>query len=406
MAAALCLSSASAVEVYDLEPDAQLFSLNSGVSTLAASDSWYDSVLQNLQWIMFDITDIHSALDATSDDSLYNQITKLVDASNYLGNISDWLGATPSLGNEYSLYQLLSWIDDSTTSMVGQLFDLDTELSLFRSGWSSALTVPAGTTIVNSAGFAAEASSDRSLVQMLNLAFRGFSSQLTTGSNNLYLDASGSRATTSGNITFANLVRRGFLGLSSNIGAQTTQLGVDLDEQTQQLSGDLHQISDGEYGVDLFDSDTGSSDMLIRQYPTMGDMLQAYLAAMQWDLGALTFLYADEETIQAKKDAAENISAADEGFLAPDSVGGISADSLGDAADAVGGTKELFDTGVSVGQAFEQLQGSGPLEFFTSVTASNLDTVPATASEDDDDFVHFYDPTNSEFFELIGKGAD
>lgn len=44
------------------------------------------------------------------------------------------------------------------------------------------------------------------------------------------------------------------------------------------------------------------------------------------------------------------------------------------------------------------------MEFFTAQTASELNSVAVSYARDDD-FVHFYDPENSEFFELIGKGV-
>lgn len=194
LAAALCVgsASASAVEVYDFEPDVQLFSMRSAASTLAATDDWYSYVLQNLEWIMDDISDINSGFGFPSNDSLYSHLQDLVGTADntltYVGDIAWWLGASPTSGDPtlgewlgmsgatstaFSLYNLISWIDDSTSLMAVQLGDIDTELSLFRSGWASAMTIPAGTTIVNSGGFTAVASGDRSLVQLLNLAFRG-----------------------------------------------------------------------------------------------------------------------------------------------------------------------------------------------------------------------------------------
>ena len=171
------------------------------------------------------------------------------------------------------------------------------------------------------------------------------------------------------------------------------------------LSSNIKSISIGSYTVPMFMSDSGED--YTATATTMGQMLNLYLQRIENDAAQLAFVYADEETIQAKKDAADNEAAATDGFLKPGSAGSLSVSDIGSAADAVGSTKDLYATGVTPGQAFEQLQGSGPLAFFTAETAAALDTVPATVSDlEDDDFVHFYDPSNSEFFELIGKGAN
>lgn len=405
------MAPASAVDVYDLRSDAQFMSLNSGLATAAADDSWYDSMLQDLEWIMFDVTDIAADVDTirsllgfpvhiTLYDCLASLVTTSSDSLTYVGDIACWLGADSWDSNLYTLGEWLGM--DSASSTSASLYDLIySQASLtssfkssfedFFSVWSSdhflladlrnLFSVPAGSDVVGYDGLLRRVDSAFSFPYFFNNAFRGLWTLLRSSSGASFLSTSGSSSVSSSQLSIADTIRYGFLGLSSN----------------------LKDISTGSYTVPLFMSDTGED--LFESVSTMGDMLDLYLMRLQRDIGQMAFIYADEETIQAKKDAASNESAVTDGFLSPGSVGSLSVSDIGDAAEAVSGTKDLFDTGVSVGQAFKQLQGSGPLEFFTSATAANLNTVPAMAAEDDDDFVHFYDSTNSEFFELIGKGG-
>lgn len=446
LAASLCVGSASAVDVYDLERDAQLLSLDDGIATASADDTWYDSVLQNLEWIMFDIADvceflydISDKLGPFTDTSLFGQMESLIE---YFADTSARLGAYDTISGSY-------------LSSSGKLLSVPSEISI---------------------------------AELLQMGFAGVANHLLVYGGNTVLMETGSSGTvsSSGFMTFSSLVRRGFLGLSANINslsqsnsaavyAAADLIGTDVETATsalsasnvavvnsaadllktqmqtstttlktsvddardvlhndvnamsqqvnyrldslndnldltrEQLSDDLDEISNGSYFPIFFDSSglLGSTGNFVEggETTSMGEALFSLLQFVHLDLGRLSYLYADLETVQAKTLSQDNQTAAFDGFVSPGSVGGVSASDLGDAATAVGGTKELFDTGVSIGQAFDQLQGSGPLEFFTSVTASNLNTVPATYS-DDDDFVHFYDPNNSEFFELIGKGGD
>lgn len=431
LAASLCVGSASAANVYDLERDTQLMSLDKAVSTASADDTWYESVLQNLEWIMFDMSDvceflydISNKIGPYDDTSIFGQLWSLIE---YSADSAIRLGAYDSIAGSY-------------LSSSGKLLNVPSEISI---------------------------------AELLQMGFAGVANHLLVYGGNTVLMETGLTGTvnSSGFMPFSGLVRRGFLGLSANINSlsqsnsaavyaaadligtdvetasllvnssiaslidsnvsvvnsaantlktqiqsSTTTLKTEIDQMDsnltttrQQLSDDLHQISNGSYFTLLFDGSglLGSPGEFVDagELNSMGEALVALLQFVQFDLGRLSYLYADLDSVQAKKDSQDNQNAALEGFVSPGSVGGVSASDLGDAATAVGGTKELFDTGVSIGQAFDQLQGSGPLEFFTSVTASNLNTVPATYS-DDDDFVHFYDPSNSEFFELIGKGGD
>lgn len=81
------------------------------------------------------------------------------------------------------------------------------------------------------------------------------------------------------------MMRRGLLGLSAN----------------------LKDISSGDYQTEIYNSSVGgllldpNGSVWAFDNPNMGSMLDTYLHYMQQDLGKLTFVFADPETIQAKR---------------------------------------------------------------------------------------------------------
>lgn len=450
---ALCVTSSFAV--YRVDPDsAAAFSLNmdNGIATAEATDTWYDSILQNVEWMMFDISSLYTFVteDIYSDlgdlcEFFYDLNTKILGGkengtvlgwlnsiTEYLADTAIWLGAYDG-EDAPQLNELLETLNNSVVSSISsvdgsigywsslweaaqtfsgvkylgaggvavaptgpyslsdvirlgflgvgsQMSSWRTDFSNWVTSWTASQTF-SGLKYLSGTGFAVSPSGSYSLSDVFRLGFLGLGSQLTTPSGTLFLNRFGETTTSTSELTFASVMRNSFLGLSSNVKA----------------------ISTGSYTLSLYDSDTTADSAVTAS--TMGNMIHQYLDAMQDDLGALTFVLADSETVQAKKDSAGASGAATEFFLNPDSDASLSFTDIGNASVAVSEVKNLFDTGVSVGHAFDQLRESGPLEFFTSVTASNLNTVPVVYSAEDDDFVHFYDPDNSEFFELIGKGG-
>lgn len=356
----------SAADTYQLRADTQIMTASDVIMPLSTpeddTEGWY--------WGLYDM--VHDMME--DSDSMMNDLNNLRYDLGFTSEYSmaDYLGSMENvllLLEDYSFYmeRALSSIDDAMSTVVG---------------FHPNFTLPAGFNYLRQDGVVAEYSGGN-FGSLVRAGFAGLGNHLGVTSGQQVLLENGNSGTTTGTFLFSSMVRRGLLGLSQNIKA----------------------ISSGSYTLELFNSSTGEV------YPsftasTLGQMMDMYYALMQQDIGKLAFVFADDETIQAKKDSKDNEDAAVGGFLDPDGVGSISASDIGSAADAVGSTKDLFDTGVSPDQAFEQLSGSGPLEFFTSTTAANLDTVPATMSDEDDGFIHFYDPSNSEFFELIGKGGN
>lgn len=408
LAAALCLAPASAADVYRVQSDTNVLSMSAYdvVATAEWSDNQISQVLTYLSNIYSSLSKIYSDTSSIVLDvgSMEHDLGFLLDRFGYsnggtlaadLASLINSFGfknwgvsfrelLTGNMTWSYSLMDFLNmdYLSDQRMETAFDSFQGSfTALSDVLTTLSSYYRVPTGVTMLGGDGFYSRVTSPSDIFWLIRTAFLGIASHLIVGSESTVLGPSGSSLVLTSDASLDTLLRYGFLGLSSNVRA----------------------ISSGGFSLLPFFSDSGESAEF--HSDDMGHMLSLLLSRMQIDLGHLGFLYADDDAIQAKKDAAENEKAATDGFLKPGGPGSLSVSDITSAAGAVGSTKDMLSTGVSPGQAFEQLQGSGPLEFFTSVTAANLNTVPVSVAEEDDDFVHFYDPSNSEFFELIGKGG-
>jgi len=405
LAAALCLAPASAADVYRVQSDTNVLTMSAYdvVATAEWSDNEISQVLTSLNnifnsvsnieddtgWLYTDLHAMRTVLNNLYDRFGYVSGSSLAaDFDVLLDNLGfqNWSLSLREVltGNRVYGYSLMDYLSMANAADTAFKSSFDSWVTDWRVNAASSYLFLRQTNfdILSRDGNLYSVPYPFSIVDVLSEGLLGLGYMFRIPSNELLLGVYGESYYTDRPISLAYILRDSFLGLSANI----------------------KSISTGSYTVPLFMSDTGEDYTPTAM--TMGAMLNLYLQRMQRDMGQMAFIYADEETIQAKKDAAENEKAATDGFLKPGGPGSLSASDITSAAGAVGSAKDMLSTGVTPGQAFEQLQGSGPLEFFTSVTASNLNTVPATASDlEDDDFVHFYDPSNSEFFELIGKGG-
>lgn len=395
LAAALCLAPASAADVYRVQSDTNVLQMSAYdvVATAEWSSTQITDVLNYLRNIEIDtddlsdtLTNFYNRFGYSSGSSLAADFDVLLDNFGF----QNWGQSLREVltGNRVYTYSLMDYLSMANAADTAFKSSFDSWVTswntVFGSGvnFGSYFNLVPGQQILYSNGQTNVLSVPISFNEFLRSGLLGLASQFLHLSGESYLDMSGSRSVLSVETPFRYIFSASMIGLSTNLKA----------------------ITSGSYTLPLFMSDTGED--YTPTASTMGEMLNLYLQRMQRDMGQMAFIYADEETIQAKKDAAENEKAATDGFLKPGGPGSLSASDITSAAGAVGSAKDMLSTGVTPGQAFEQLQGSGPLEFFTSVTASNLNTVPSAASDlEDDDFVHFYDPSNSEFFKLIGKGG-
>lgn len=127
--------------------------------------------------------------------------------------------------------------------------------------------------------------------------------------------------------------------------------------------------------ADLSDTDFSANNILSMLSP---------LLTVQNDLARIGHVIADPQD-QAIKDAnkdnykeLENLSKGDAALKPSD---------IGDMAGVSGDLSGMLDTGVSIGDAFDQANGEGALAFFSQQTANDLDTTVQTYGSDDG-FVH------------------
>lgn len=173
----------------------------------------------------------------------------------------------------------------------------------------------------------------------------------------------------------SQLLERGFMGLGSLLRGDSGSV----------ISGQLLKYDD------LTQSEFSANNLLSMLSPLLN---------IQNDLARVAHVIADPE------DQAINDANQDNKKQLVDSFGsdgaGVKPSDIGDMAGVSDGLTGNFDTGVSVGDMFGQINDSSRWSFFSEETASNLDTVPVTFS-DDDDFIEFYDPENKALFELLGR---
>lgn len=124
---------------------------------------------------------------------------------------------------------------------------------------------------------------------------------------------------------------------------------------------------------------------------------------IQNDVARLAHIIADP-TEQALHDAnKDNVQAVTDNLTGEK---GVSSHDIGDLSGISSSLGDSLNTGVGVGDLTGQLGDSSHFGFYSQEVDNALHNFPSvTAEEDDEDFVHFYDPENKEFFDLIGEGS-
>lgn len=182
------------------------------------------------------------------------------------------------------------------------------------------------------------------------------------------------------NATLLRITREGFQGLASNLRGQAGSTVIyNLLNSQQELKKTVKRSNNILGAFAVFDF-------------------------MQNDLARLGYMFASPDDIQLKKDHQETSDEFANSFN-PSSGAGVSASDVGDMAGVSGSLSGNLDTGVSVGQAFDQMNDSSRFAFFSQECQDALNpfhSARALSRSGDEDFVHFYDPDNSEFWALIG----
>lgn len=228
---------------------------------------------------------------------------------------------------------------------------------------------------------------------MNNSLANGF---LTTNENLTdYLKSTGDFLQMDGSIfedelDLAEINQRGFLGLNENLlYALTGGRGV-----SALLTS--HTVDSGHEGI-TSEEDIESFDL----NNTLATIFN------QWDLPIkqLQAVLADDADLELKRQTAEQSGAFEDTFIKPGSPGSVSPGDIAVMGSVSQDASSLLDTGVSVEQAFGQLNDASIFSFFTQETASDLDRVPATVSDDEGDWLpSLFQQQQAEFYSIIGGG--
>lgn len=191
-------------------------------------------------------------------------------------------------------------------------------------------------------------------------------------------------------LDLAEISQRGFLGLNQNLlAALTGGRGVEAVLTT-------HTVDSGYEGITEE-----------KEFPSAN--LNNTLATIfnQWDLPIkqLQAVLADDADLELKRQVAQQTGTFEDTFIKPDSPGSASPSDIADMGAVSENASSLVDTGVSIGQAFGQLNDASIFSFFTQETASDLDRVPATFSDDEEDWLpSLWEQQQAEFYSIIGGG--
>lgn len=237
-----------------------------------------------------------------------------------------------------------------------------------------------------------------------------------------YLGSDGIPVSGSG-IGVADLIANGFLGLRAHMGITTGSfLGdggrvYDLSDFGFSHFSLPYVVSNGLLGVRSLisgsESDNIYSGVSINNENVsstfsvsgLGPMLHTWLGDIQNDLGVLSYVFASPQDLELKKESESNMDAVGETILSSDSKSSVKVKDITDISAASDSIQELGETGVTPGQAFEQLGNSDLFSFFSAETAANLDTTVSTYSRDPSQQIvtSYYQDNRLEFFDVIGK---
>lgn len=122
---------------------------------------------------------------------------------------------------------------------------------------------------------------------------------------------------------------------------------------------------------------------------------------LQNPLQRLAYVLANPQDIQIREDVSGNVDQAQEDFFKPEGGGSVKPSDIKDAAGISGGAADALQSPGSVGDLTAQINNQDNFSFFSETTLGNLDSVPSTFSEGDEDFIDFYDPSNPALWEAL-----
>lgn len=270
-------------------------------------------------------------------------------------------------------------------------------------------------------------SSPLTISVLLNNGFLGLRTLLTQVVGVDFLYSNGALATnTDPNLSFTYYLRNGLLGLSRGIirqvdGTTWNYLGQQgrlaevtyrgtLFEVTRAGFAGIRSLISGQEADNVYNVSLLNNENLTETSTAtgLGPMLQAYLGEIQQGTGLLSYVFASPQDLELKKDSESNMAAVGDSLLSPDSSSSVKVSDITDISSASDSIQSLGETGVTPGQAFDQLGNADLFSFFTEETASNLDTTVSTFSADSSQQIvtHYYEENRIAFFDILTGEED
>lgn len=124
----------------------------------------------------------------------------------------------------------------------------------------------------------------------------------------------------------------------------------------------------------------------------LGGLIAELGMPMQYDLAKLRYVLASDQDIEiAKKN--EPVKDAIEDNFVGDAPGAVKPGNVDDMAGISNDLQGALNTGANAGDVLGFINGSEGWGFFSQAVADDLHQIPSSAHEEEEDFIHFYDPS-------------
>lgn len=192
---------------------------------------------------------------------------------------------------------------------------------------------------------------------------------------------------------FRTSVDNGIRSLSDNLSSQFSILETEFLFPEFFPSGipDSPTISRGEYFFEPWDSSDPMNRTLVFGRG-LAPLLMSYGSYLQADLAKLRYVLASDQDIEiAKKN--EPVKDAIEDNFVGDAPGAVKPGNVDDMAGISNDLQGALNTGANAGDVLGFINGSEGWGFFSQAVADDLHQIPSSAHEEEEDFIHFYDPS-------------
>lgn len=438
----LLIVSASAAGIYEVEEDTvmmmspvSVMSTDSGISTaeFTGDDSNYLRLIyENILNLTTHVSNRFDLELSDMDNTMFLIYQRLANTNTAIGTVNSWLSdISDSVDNSnYWLQQIWNSISDFATEdtlldVLSEVSSLDTILTAISN------KVATETTLSDISNKVATETTLSEIVDKVSTetTLRALRSSFILPAGSYFLYSTGNMRAVDFALQPVDLLNNGFGGLSSNLkdllressseglnyltssGVVTVDTSLDLARLIRVGFLGVRSLISGSESDNVYSGTITSNENIETSFTAtgLGPMLNKYMDSIQHDTGLLTYMFASPADIQAKKDSESLTSEMADSFLKPDSDASIKLSDVGTLKDSSKTVQQLGETGVTPGQAFEQLTGNGSIfSFFTQETANDLDTTVSTYSRGSGNEIvtTYYEDSRAEFFDLIGKGGE